>query len=100
MIDLSHLVGGLVSVILVHSTHNLLQTNRHSIRSFFRSIVPLQIFKKAQEKRIDSHDIDTEEGGSDKISTDNYDNDWREQIVEGWNVILELRNLAAEDKVG
>ena len=64
------------------------------------AIISLHVLQEAEEQRVDCHGVDAEEGGRDEVRSNDNEDDWHEEVVQGRNVIVQLRNLTGEDKVG
>lgn len=56
----------------------------HKVRLLQRSIVTLQILQEAEEERIDTHVVHTEESVGYEVASKHHRNNWHPVVVEGF----------------
>jgi len=77
----------------LHFTNNFLECSRHKIWFFWGAIVPFHVLEEAQEQRIYSHCIYSEEWLGYEIGPNDNKYSWCSWIVERWNGISYLPNV-------
>ena len=85
---------------LLHLTQDLLEAGRHVVGLLHAAVVPLKVLQEAKEECVHRHGVHAEESAGNEIAADNDEHYRREEIVEGRDLILDLRDLAGKSDVG
>ena len=85
---------------LLHLTQDLLEAGRHVVGLLHAAVVPLEILQEAKKECIHRHGVHAEESAGNEVTADNDEHYRREEIVEGRDLILDLRDLAGKGDVG